>query len=476
VSDLDVVFRNGTIVTAIDSYKADLGVKDGVIVAIGAISSPGAQEIDCSGMLVMPGGVDSHVHLDQPLPQGEMCDDFASGTASAAAGGTTTVISFAWQERGHSLSRVVADYREKAARGARVDYGFHLTITDPLDEVVSRELPMLVAEGERSVKVFMTYDGVRLSDENILKVLEQAARHGALVCVHAEHHDLIEWLTAKLIAAGLTAPKYHPLSKPMLVEREAVSRIVAMGEATGASLQVFHVSGEQSAQEVARAQARGLPVTAETCPHYLVLTAADLDRPGFEGAKFVFGPPARTPADQEALWRQIKAGVIDVISSDHSSFRFDGPAGKKIAGENAPFHRIPNGIPGLAARLPVTYTEGVVKGRIDIHTFVRLVATNPAKRFGLYPRKGTIAIGSDADLVVFDPNKTVTITNALMHHASDYTPFEGYRCTGYPVATFVRGRMVFDGEKVTAEPGFGQHLLRDDYLKHHGGVLAGDIA
>lgn len=250
----------------------------------------------------------------------------------------------------------------------------------------------------------------------------------------------------------------------MLAEREAVSRIIAMGEATGASIQVFHVSGAQSAEEVSRAQERGLPVSAETCPHYLVLTADDLDRPGFEGAKFVFGPPARTKADQEALWQHIRKGVIDVISSDHSPFRFDDKAGKKVAGEGAPFDKIPNGIPGLAARLPVTYTEGVAKGRIDVHAFVRLVSTNPAKRFGLYPRKGAIAIGSDADLVVFDPDKKVTITNALMHHASDYTPFEGYECTGFPVATFVRGEMVFDGEKVTAEPGFGRHLQRDRYF------------
>lgn len=393
-----------------------------------------------------------------------MCDDFDTGTASAAAGGTTTVVCFAWQQKGEALTDVLADYKGRAAVGARVDYAFHLAITDATDHVVADELPALIAQGERSVKVFMTYDGVRLADAQILKILAQAARSGALVCVHAEHHELIEWLTAELVSQGLTAPKYHALAKPMLAEREAVSRVVALAEATGAPIQIFHVSGAESAAEVARAQQRGLAVTAETCPHYLVLTADDLDRPGFEGAKFVFGPPARTHADQAALWDAIRSGVIDVISSDHSPFRYDDPQGKKVAGEDAPFHRIPNGIPGVAARLPVTYSEGVAAGRIDIQAFVRLVSTNPAKRFGLYPKKGTIAIGSDADLVVFDPEKRVTLTNAHMHHASDYTPFEGYACSGYPVATFVRGQLAFDGTDVVAKPGSGRHISRNAYL------------
>lgn len=460
----DLVLRNGLIVTGVDQFEADLGIKDGVIAAVGAALPAGFEEMDCAGKLIMPGGVDTHVHLDQPAPGAAMCDDFTSGTASAAAGGTTTVVCFAWQERGDSLAEVRKGYMERAQRGSRVDFAFHLAITDATDRVVHDELPRLIDAGDRSVKVFMTYEGVRLQDGQILQILSEASRHGALVCVHAEHHELIEWLTERLIAAGLTAPKYHALAKPMIAEREAVSRAIAMGEATGTPIQIFHVSGAQSADEIARAQARGIQVTAETCPHYLVLTADDLDRPGFEGAKYVFGPPARTVEDQEALWRNIKAGVIDVISSDHSPFKFDDPKGKKVAGENAPFHKIPNGIPGLAARLPVMFTEGVAKGRIDASTFVRLVSTNPAKRFGLYPRKGTIAIGSDADLVVLDPRKTVQISNAHMHHASDYTPYEGYQCTGYPVATFLRGRMIFDGEQVIGEPGYGIHLSRAPYL------------
>jgi dihydropyrimidinase len=462
MSEFDLVIRGGTIVTASDQYVADVGVKGGEVVALGRLQGSADRVVDADGMLVMPGGVDNHVHVDQPAPGVEMCDDFDSGTASAAAGGTTTIICFSWQEKGQSLAAVTAGYHEKAKK-ARVDYTFHLTITDPTPTVLKEELPRLIADGSRSIKIFMTYDGVRLNDAEVIRVLAEARRNRALVCVHAEHHDLLMWITEQLVEAGLTAPKYHAWGKPMVVEREAVNRIIAFAEALDVPIQVFHVSGAESAEEIARAQARGLKVWAETCPHYLTLTADDLDRPGFEGAKFVFGPPARSKADQEALWGHIRRGVIDVVSSDHSPTRFDDRKGKKVAGDNAPFNRIPNGIPGLAARLPVLFTEGVSAGRIDAPTFVRLVSTNPAKLFGLFPRKGTIAIGSDADFVIFDPDKSVTLTNAHMHHGGDYTPYEGYTTRGYPVATYVRGTLVFDGEKIVGAPGYGQFLARSPY-------------
>ena len=461
MSTFDLVIRGGTVVTAMDATPADVGIKDGVITAIARGLAGGAATVEADSMLVIPGGVDSHVHLDQPPVGAQMCDDFDSGTASAAAGGTTTIISFAWQTKGSSLAAAVEDYHAKAKR-ARVDYAFHMTITDPTPAVLKDELPRLVTEGNRSIKVFMTYDGVRVDDAGVIRILAEARRNRALVCVHAEHHDLLAWLTEQLVEAGLTTPKYHPWAKPMVVEREAVNRIVALAEALDVPIQVFHVSGAESAAEIERAQQRGLKVWAETCAHYLVLTAEDLDRPGLEGAKFVFGPPARTKADQEALWSYIRRGVIGVVSSDHSPTRFDA-TGKKIAGENAPFHKIPNGIPGLAARLPVLFTEGVAKGRIDAPTFVRLVSTNPAKLFGLHPRKGTIAVGSDADIVIFDPNKSVTLTNASMHHGGDFTPYEGYRTQGYPVATYVRGKLIFDGQTVVGEPGYGRYLARDVY-------------
>ena len=460
--DYDLLIRGGTVVTAQDMARADVAIAGGRIVAVGALAGAARQTIDASGQLVMPGGVDSHVHLDQPAPGGEMCDDFLKGTASAAAGGTTTVVSFSWQEPGTSLAAVTADYHQRA-RQAIVDYTFHLTITDATPTVLEQELPRLVEEGSRSIKIFMTYDGVRLDDASVLRVLAAARRNGALVCVHAEHHELIAWMSEQLVAAGLTAPKYHAWGKPIVAEREAVTRIIALAEALDVPIQIFHVSGREPAEEIARAQARGLKVWAETCPQYLTLTARDLDRPGFEGAKFVFGPPARTTADQEALWDHIRRGVIEVISSDHSPSRYDDPKGKKIAGDNAPFNRIPNGIPGLAARLPLLFTEGVSKGRIDASTFVRLVSTNPAKMFGLHPRKGAIAPGSDADIVVWDPSRTVTLTNALMHHGGDYTPYEGYRASGYPSRVLVRGVTVFDGAAVVGRPGHGQYLPRKPY-------------
>ena len=460
MAEYDLVLRGGLIVTGSDEFHGDIAVRDGVIQAIGRDLGGSSQDYDCTGRLLFPGGVDTHVHLDQPAPGASMCDNFDTGTASALAGGTTTVVCFAWQEAGQSLRSVRDSYLERGRAGARSDFAFHLAITDPTPEVIDRELPDLVRLGDRSVKVFMTYDGVRLLDGDILRILRQAADSDALVCVHAEHHELIVWLTEQLVNAGHTAPKYHALAKPMLAEREAVNRVVALAEATGAKLQIFHVSGAESASVVADAQARGLPVSAETCPHYLVLTADDLDRPGFEGAKFVFGPPARTKSDQEALWRHIRNGVIDVISSDHSPFRFDDVRGKKVAGDDASFHRIPNGIPGLAARLPVLFTEGVSKGRIGLSEFVNLTATTPAKRFGLFPRKGSIAVGSDADIVVFDPDARVRITNDRMHHGSDYTPFEGYECHGYPIATFLRGQLAFDGGRVLSAPGTGRYLAR----------------
>lgn len=460
----DLIIRGGTVVSAHDMAKADVAVKGGLVAAVGSFDGTAAEEIDATGMLVMPGGVDTHVHLDEPSRGPQISDDFASGTASAAAGGTTTVITFARQGKGQSMTRVVADYAERA-RKAIVDYAFHLTISDPTPEVVDVEIPALVAQGHRSIKIFMTYDGVRVDDAAVIRILATARRSGALLCVHAEHHDLISWMGEQLVAAGFTAPKYHPWGKPMIAEREAVHRIIALAEALDCPIQIFHVSGAESAHEIARAQARGLKVWGETCPHYFVLTESDLDKPGFEGAKLIFGPPARTVADQEALWQAVRSGVLEVISSDHAPTNFDDPKGKKFAGENGPFTKVPNGIPGLAARLPVFFTEGVSKGRIDAPTFVRLVSTNPAKLVGLHPKKGAIAPGSDADIVMWDPQKAVTLTNAMMHHGGDYTPYEGYRATGYPVRTLVRGVTVFDGSRVVAPAGHGRFLPRGPYAK-----------
>jgi dihydropyrimidinase len=463
MSDLDLVIRGGSVVTATDVTLCDVGVKDGRVVMLGTNLPAAATVVNASGLLVLPGGVDGHCHIEQPSGSAaEMCDTFTTGTSSAAAGGTTTVVCFAWQMKGQSLAKATADYHLAASKSL-IDYAFHLTITDATEEVIKNELPALVAEGNRSIKIFMTYEGVRVTDGEVLRVLAAARKLGALVCIHAEHHELIMFMTEQLLAAGLTLPKHHAWAKPTVVEREAVHRIIAMAEALDVPIQVFHVSAPDPAEEIARARKRGLKVWGETCPQYLTLSDEDLDRPGFEGAKYIFSPAPRSKAEQQGLWDYIRNGVIDVISSDHSATRFDDPKGKKVAGENAPFNKVPNGVPGVAARLPLVFHEGVAKGRISVSKFVDLVSTAPARMFGLFPRKGTIAIGSDADIVLWDPNKTVTLTNALMHHAGDYTPYEGMVVNGYPVATYVRGALVFDGKAIVGKPGFGQHLAREPY-------------
>jgi len=463
MSAFDLVIRGGSVVTATDVMRCDVGVRDGRVAMLGVDLPPGKSTVDATGLLVLPGGVDGHCHIEQPSGSAaEMCDTFTTGTSSAAAGGTTTVVCFAWQMKGQSLARAAADYALSAQK-ALIDYAFHLTITDPTETVMKDELPALVAAGNRSIKIFMTYEGVRVNDAEVLRVLAAARKLGALVCVHAEHHDLILFMTEQLIAAGLTLPKHHAWAKPTVVEREAAHRIIAMAEALDVPIQIFHVSGPEPAEEIARARKRGLKVWGETCPQYLTLSDEDLDRPGFEGAKYIFSPAPRSKAEQRGLWDYILDGTIDVVSSDHSPTRFDDAKGKKVAGENAPFNKVPNGVPGVAARLPLVFHEGVTKGRITVSKFVDLVSTAPAKQFGIFPRKGTIAIGSDADVVLWDPNKTVTLTNALMHHGSDYTPYEGMTVTGYPVATYVRGKLVFDGKAIVGAPGFGQHLAREPY-------------
>jgi dihydropyrimidinase len=344
-----------------------------------------------------------------------------------------------------------------------VDYSFHQIITHATDEVIWKEIPEVVASGVRSLKVFLTYDPLHLDDRAFLRVLAAARRSGAFVTVHCENYEAINWRTEALLKDGRTAPKYHAWSRPRMIEREATHRAIALAELVDQPIQVFHVSCSEVAEEIARAQARGLKVWGETCPQYFVLTAGDMDRAGFEGAKFMCSPSPREKADAEALWGDVRRGTLDVVSSDHSGWSYEGARGKKVNGAEANFRDIPNGVPGLAARLPILFSEGVVGGRIDLNTFVRITATNPAKLFGLYPRKGSIAPGFDADLVLWDAAKKVTMTNDLMQHVIDYTPYEGLEVTGWPVATVRRGEVVMRGGKVQAAPGGGQFLARGPY-------------
>jgi dihydropyrimidinase len=462
MADYDLVVRGGTVVTASDVVRADVGISGGRIVAV-AESLTGATSINADGLLVLPGGVDTHCHIEQ-LQEGGGADEesWVTGSTSCLAGGTTSVITFSTQFKGHGILAPLAEYRRRAAH-AMVDYSFHQIITDASDAVIWDEIPRIVAEGVRSLKVFLTYDPLQLDDRAYLRVLAAARRAGAFVTVHCENYEAIRWRTEALLKDGRTAPKYHAWSRPRMIEREATHRAIALAEMVDQPIQVFHVSCSEVAEEIARAQARGLKVWGETCPQYFVLTADDMDRPGFEGAKFMCSPAPRAAGDAAGLWRDIKRGTLDIVSSDHSGWCYGGTRGKQVNGIDANFRDIPNGVPGLAARLPILFSEGVVGGQIDLNQFVRLTSTNPAKLFGLYPRKGSIAPGFDADLVLWDPARKVTLTNAMMQHVIDYTPYEGLEVTGWPVATIRRGEVVMRDGRVQAEPGSGRFLPRGPY-------------
>ncbi|MEZ5707642.1 MAG: dihydropyrimidinase [Burkholderiaceae bacterium] len=442
----DLVVRNARVATASDVFTADIGVKGGCIAQLGRALAPGTQEIDAAGRTVTPGGVDAHCHLDQPMaPPLRMADDFDTGTRSAACGGTTTVIPFAAQAKGASLRAAVDDYRSRAQGRAHVDYAFHLIVSDPSPAVLNDELPALIAEGFSSFKVYMTYDDLKLDDGQMLDVLSVARRHGAMAMVHAENADCIEWLTKRLEAAGHTAPRFHGVSRPMLVEREATHRALSLAELVDVPILIVHVSGREAVEQIRWARSRGLKVFAETCPQYLFLTADDLGLDdSYQGARCVCSPPPRDKANQAVIWNGLADGLFTVFSSDHAPFRYDDPQGKKPGGEEMPFRHIPNGIPGIETRMALLYSEGVLGGRITLEKFVELTATNPAKAYGLHPRKGAIAIGSDADLVVWDEGER-TIRNAELHHAVDYTPYEGQRLRAWPAITVARGEVVWDG-------------------------------
>jgi dihydropyrimidinase len=457
--EFDLVIRGGTVATAADTTRCDVGIVAGTIVALGERLAAGSKEVDASGKLVLPGGVDAHCHLDQPmLPPMKMADDFETGTRSAACGGTTTVIPFAAQEKGQSLRAAVEDYHRRASGKAVIDYAFHLIVSDPTERVLAEELPELIASGYTSFKIYMTYDDLKLNDGQILDVLAVARQHGALAMVHAENADCIAWLTRRLEAAGRVAPRYHADSRPMLVEREATHRAIALAELVDVPILIVHVSGREAVEQIRWAHSHGLRVYAETCPQYLLLTAESLHADGYHGAKCICSPPPRDKANQQVIWDGLADGLFTVFSSDHAPFNYDDPQGKKLGGAEVPFHYVPNGIPGLETRLPLLFSEGVVKGRLTLNRFVELTATNPARLYGLHPRKGTIAIGADADIAVWDPAREVTISNAMLHHAVDYTPYEGMLVRGWPELTMSRGDVVWDGRRALGVPGRGRFL------------------
>ena len=458
----DTVIRHGTVVTASDTFKSDIGIRNGRIAALAAELTDADEVIDATGLFVLPGGIDSHVHLDQPSGDGiVMADDFDSGTRSAAIGGNTTVMAFCMQEKGQSLREALKIYHAKADDKCHVDVSFHMVITDPTPDVLGQEVPALVEDGYTSMKVFMTYDGLRLRDDEILATLDTARRTGALVMVHCENEDAIRYLIGRHEAEGKLAPKFHATTRPVAAEREATHRALSLAEIVDVPIVIVHVSNREAMEEIRRARQRGQKIAGETCPQYLMLTADDLDQEALEGAKYVCSPPPRDKASQAACWEGLEQGVFDLFSSDHCPFRFDDGEGKLNEKGKRHFRWIPNGIPGVATRLPILFSEGVMKGRIDLNTFVAVTATNHAKLYGLYPRKGTIAIGSDADLALWDPEKRTTLTNDLLHHGADYTPYEGLDLKGWPIRVLLRGRtIVEDGKPADVGVPGGTYLPR----------------
>ena len=467
---LDLIIRNADIATAADRYRADIGVREGKIAVIGdrllpQMLRPDGREMDAGGRLVTPGGVDSHCHIDQPSTDGSVCaDDFTSASRSAAAGGTTTVIPFALQQRGQSLADALADYHRRAKGRSIIDYAFHMILTDPSPAAVGDDFSAMVhEEGVTSFKIYLTYEDLRLDDAQVMRVLSAARREGAMTMVHAENFDAIQWLTARLLEAGVSAPIGHALSRPQPVEREATHRAIALAELLDTPILLVHVSAREAIEQIRWGQGRGLAIHGETCPQYLFLTEDALEG-GAEAARCICSPPPRDEANRQAVWDALENGTFDVVSSDHAPFR-SGADGKAVNGRDATFDRVPNGIPGLETRMPLLMSEGVMGGRIDIHRFVALTATHAARLYGLYPRKGTIAVGSDADLVIWNQDARFRLRNEHLHHAVDYTPYEGMELSAWPACTLSRGEVVWSGRhgdgRLPAPPGRGQFLRCD---------------
>jgi dihydropyrimidinase len=462
----DTIIRNGSVVTATDTYTADVAIASGKVTAIGTdLPAQNATTIlDASGKLVLPGGIDVHTHLDMPFGGTTSADDFETGTRAAAFGGTTTLIDFAIQYKGQPLRQAFDTWMSKASSKAVCDYAFHCIVTDVSGGQLS-EMNDLVHEGVTSFKLFMAYPGVfMLDDGSIFKALQNTAKNGALVCMHAENGSAIDVIVQQALAEGKRAPKYHALTRPTTAEAEAVGRAIALAEMAGAPLYIVHLSCNDALEKICEARDRGLPVYAETCPQYLYLSIENMDAPGFEGAKYVFTPPLREKWNQEKLWSGLKHDHLQVVSTDHCPFCFKE---QKEMGRDD-FTKIPNGGPGVEHRMSLIYSGGVASGRFSANRFVELVSTTPAKLFGLYPRKGTIAVGSDADLVIFDPKRQHTISAATHHMRVDYSMFEGIQVTGMPDVVLSRGRVVVAGEKFLGRAGQGEFLKRATYAQMNG--------
>jgi dihydropyrimidinase len=456
----DLTIRGGRISTERETFTADIGIKDGIISAIAENLEPGLRDIDAHGLWVLPGGIDSHVHIEQLSGMGVICaDDWYSGSVSAAFGGTTTIIPFAAQHRGNSIPKVLTDYSQLAREKAVIDYGFHLILSDPDEIALTRDLPQAIADGVTSFKVYMTYDALQLNDYQLLDVLALAGREGALVMIHAENHDMIRWIAQRLLDSGQVAPKFHAVAHDPLAETEAGGRAIALSRLIDVPVLLVHVAGAETISLVRDAQRLGARVHAESCPQYLFLKAEDLDLPGVEGAKFCCSPPPRDARSQEAVWEGLKDGTLALYSSDHAPYRFD-ESGKLPKGEATTFKDMANGVPGIELRLPLLFSEGVMGGRLTINQFVALTATNHARMYGLSHCKGDIAVGLDADIAIWEPEKPTLVTASMLHDNVGYTPYEGRSLRGWPTTVISRGRIVVSNNTLHAQRGSGKYIPR----------------
>ena len=464
---MSTLIKNGTIITASDTINADILIENEKITLIGQnLSADNAEVIDASGRLLLPGGIDVHTHLELPFGGTVSSDDFYTGHRAAAFGATTSHIDFAIQPIGGSLQEGVKKWHAKADPKAAIDYGFHIAITDLRDDVMA-EIPGMLDEGITSLKLFMAYKNVyQVDDTTLFRAMTMAAEHGMMIMVHAENGDVIVELTNQLLAEGKTEPKYHGTAHPAMAEAEATGRAVALAGITGASLYVVHMTCEEAIEQLILGREKGFPVMGETCTQYMFIFEDDMAKPDYEGAKYVCSPPVRKSKDAPIIWKALANNTLQVVSTDHCPFWFEGGIDGRLAGKElgkVSFDKIPNGMPGLEDRMPVMWHHGVNGGHISPNRFVEITSTNPAKIFGMYPRKGTIAVGADADIVLWDPDLEHTISAKTHHMNTDYNVYEGMTVRGWPTRVLLRGRTIVDGDQWLGEAGQGQFLRRSPH-------------
>jgi dihydropyrimidinase len=453
-----VLIQNGTVVNADSSVRADVLIDAGVIKDVRPNIPPNSAKtiVDATGLLLLPGGIDAHTHLDMPFGGTNSADDFETGTRAAAIGGTTTIVDFAIQARGTKMRTALDTWWRKAEGKACIDYGLHMIVTD-LPDAGLEDMDDMVREGVASFKLFMAYPNVLMVDDaTIFKAMRQTAKNGALICMHAENGSVIDVIVQKALAEGKTAPIYHALTRPTRAEAEAVHRAIAMAEMAGVPVYIVHLSSEDALNQVREARDRGLPAFAETCPQYLLLSLEDVQDKGWEGAKYVFTPPLREKKNQPKLWEGLRKDNLQVVSTDHCPFCFED---QKALGKDD-FTKIPNGGPGIENRLQLLHHHGVGKGNFSLNRFVELVSTAPARIFGMYPKKGVIAAGSDADVVLWDPQVAHTISAATHHMRVDYSMFEGFKVKGNARDVYSRGELIVSKGEFVGKPGRGQYLRR----------------